>query len=245
MVSSNALQGKTYLVTGGGHRVGAMIALAIAHAGGNVVIHYHASKTKAEQTKERIEKAGANAWLVRADLEDENAARKLIEEAFRLAPLDGLVNNAAYFEPGTWEATTPKQWHQHLKLNLTAPFVLSQAFSRRLGNDHDGVILNIVDLCSRKPRTSHVAYSVSKAALESLTRVSALALAPRIRVNALALGAVLPPSDGGNIEAIVNALPVARTATEKEVQNAAIFLLAHTSYITGEILHLDGGKHLI
>ena len=101
MLHNNALQGKTYLVTGGGHRVGAMIALAIAHAGGNVVIHYHASKAKAQQTKERIEKAGANAWIVHADLEDENAARELIEEAFRLSPLDGLVNNAAYFEPGT------------------------------------------------------------------------------------------------------------------------------------------------
>ncbi len=239
------LSGKTFLVTGGAHRVGAMIAEAIAQAGGDLIIHYRRSEAEAHETKAKLEALGAKVRLLQADLEDEEACRSLIEEAFAIAPLKGLINNAAYFERGGWQETTMAQWHKHLQLNLTAPFVLMQRFSQLLPRDRNGTILNIVDLCAQKPRTSHIAYATSKAALESLTRIAARSLAPRIGVNALALGAILPPSDGGDTQSALRELPVARLASAEELQRAALFLLTNSSYITGEIVHLDGGKHLI
>ncbi len=241
----NPLRGKAFLVTGGARRVGKALALGIAQAGGDVVIHYGHSAEAAQSTAAEIEALGSRAWLLQADLNDPAQAQSLVEHAWACTPLSGLVNNAAIFAPLRWEDTTLDAWEAHLRINLTAPFLLSQAFASRLPPEEAGVILNIVDWRALRPGEDHLPYTISKAGLTALTQALAVALGPRITVNALALGAILPPSDGGATDAVVSGLPVERWAELDEVQAAAVFLLGGPRYITGEIIHLDGGRHLI
>ncbi len=239
------LEGQTVLVTGGARRVGRSLALGIAQAGGNVVIHYGRSQEAARQTRADIEALGRRAWLIQADLDDPSQARMAVHRAWECAPLDALVNNAAIFEALTWENTTLEAWERHLRINLTAPFLLSQAFALHLPPERQGRIVNLVDWRALRPAADHLPYTISKAGLVALTRSLAAALGPRLTVNALALGAILPPADGGDTQAPIRGLPAGRWAAPEEVQEAIIFLLSGPRYITGEIIHLDGGRHLI
>ncbi|HEB65588.1 MAG TPA: SDR family oxidoreductase [Chloroflexi bacterium] len=245
MKTEHSLQGKTFLVTGGARRVGKALALGIAQAGGDVVIHYGRSQAQAQATAGEIEAAGSRAWLLQADLNDPAQVQTLVERAWERTPLAGVVNSAAIFAPVGWDDTTLGAWEQHLRINLTAPFLLSQTFALRLPPEREGVILNIVDWRALRPGADHLPYTVSKAGLTALTQALAVALGPRITVNALALGAILPPSDGGDTAPVVRGLPVERWAELEEVQAATVFLLGGPRYITGEIIHLDGGRHLI
>ena len=129
--------------------------------------------------------------------------------------------------------------------NLTAPFLLSQAFARSLSPAAQGRIINIVDWRWLRPGADHLPYAVSKSALAALTQALAIALSPRITVNALALGAILPPSDGGLKADILQSIPARRWATSQEVEDALTFLLEGPAYITGEIIYVDGGEHLL
>ncbi|GAB4532411.1 MAG: SDR family oxidoreductase [Anaerolineales bacterium] len=239
------LAGQTFLVTGGAHRVGRVISLGIARAGGNVVIHYGRSHAKAQETAAEIAALGQSAWVLQADLNDSAQAEGLVARAWACAPLCGLVNSAAIFTPLDWRDTTLLAWEKHLRINLTAPFLLSQAFARALPPDAMGQILNIVDWRALRPGADHLPYTISKAGLAALTRSLAVALGPRITVNALALGAILPPADGGSTDSVIQSIPAGRWAEVDEVQRAVIFLLQGPRYITGEIIHLDGGRHLI
>ena len=245
MKTGQSLYGKVFLVTGGARRIGKALALGIAQAGGDVVIHYGHSQAQAQATAAEIEAAGSRAWLLQADLSDPAQAQALVERAWERAPLSGVVNNAAIFAPLGWDDTTPEAWEQHLRINLTAPFLLSQAFAAQLPPEEEGAILNIVDWRALRPGADHLPYTISKAGLAALTQALAVALGPRITVNALALGAILPPSDGGDTASVVRGLPAERWAEPGEVQAAAVFLLGGPRYITGEIIHLDGGRHLI
>ncbi len=239
------LSGKTFLVTGGAHRVGGAIALGLAHAGADVVIHYGRAQTQAQALQARIRALGRRAWTLQANLDSPAEAGELVARAWEQAPLDGLVNNAAIFAPLGWNDTTLEAWERHLRINLTAPFLLSQAFARRLPPEKTGRILNIVDWRALRPGADHLPYTISKAGLAALTRSLAAALGPRIIVNAVALGAILPPADGGDTESILQAVPSGRWAELSEVQETAVFLLGGPGYIVGEIIHLDGGRHLI
>ncbi len=239
------LKGQTFLVTGGAHRLGRTLALGIAAAGGDVVIHYGKSYQQAQETATQIATLERTAYLLQADLEDPLQSAALVARAWKYAPLDGLVNNAAIFAPLHWDDTSLEDWERHLRINLTAPFLFSQAFAKHLPSDGIGRIVNIVDWRALRPGADHFPYTISKAALAALTRSLAAALGPRLTVNALALGAVLPPSDGGAAESIVRGLPIERWAHLEEVQQALVFLLSGPRYITGEIIHLDGGRHLI
>jgi NAD(P)-dependent dehydrogenase (short-subunit alcohol dehydrogenase family) len=156
-----------------------------------------------------------------------------------------LVNNAAIFESRTWETTDIDSWNRHLDINLTAPFLLSQAFARSLPETHVGRIVNILDWRALRPGADHLPYTISKAALAALTRSLAAAMAPRITVNGLALGAILPPSPKADLQHIIKPVPAGRWAEPDEVGQALLFLLDGPGYITGEILHLDGGRHLV
>jgi len=131
-----------------------------------------------------------------------------------------------------------------LAINLTAPFLLSQAFGKNLSNKIDGRIVNILDWRALQPGADHLPYTISKAGLAALTKSLAVALAPNITVNGIAFGAVLPPSDGGSIENILSLVPLPRWAEITEVEETLLFLLTGPKYITGEIIHLDGGRHL-
>jgi NAD(P)-dependent dehydrogenase (short-subunit alcohol dehydrogenase family) len=156
-----------------------------------------------------------------------------------------LINNASIFEPLDWTETRLEDWNRHLAVNLTAPFLLSQAFARTLPKEEHGRIVNLLDWRALRPGADHLPYTISKAALAALTRSLAIAFAPRISVNGLALGAILPPKGGGSSEDILRNIPARRWARLEEVDQALLFLLSGPAYITGEVIHIDGGRHLV
>lgn len=237
------LKDTTVLVTGGARRLGKIFALACARAGADVVIHHAHSDPEAEETRDEIIGLGRRAWVIKSDLDVSSQAGSLIQRINEFTPLDALVNSAAIFESLSLETTSLEDWEKHLAVNLTAPFLLSQAFARQAP---DGArIVNILDWRALRPGADHFPYTISKAALAALTKSLAIALAPRIVVNGLALGAILPPSDGNAKADILKNVPAGRWAEEQEVEQALIFTLTSPAYITGEIVHLDGGRHLV
>jgi NAD(P)-dependent dehydrogenase (short-subunit alcohol dehydrogenase family) len=240
-----SLKGKTVLVTGAAQRVGRSLARAIAEAGGNVIIHYLHSKTEAESLQAEILALGKRAYLLQAELSDPDQSTDLIKRALAFEPLYALVNNASIFEPLNWSQTTLEDWNRHLAVNLTAPFLLSQAFARTLPEEEHGRIVNLLDWRALRPGADHLPYTISKAALAALTRSLAIAFAPRIGVNGLALGAILPPKEGGSSDNVLRNVPARRWANLEEINQAILFLLAGPAYITGEVIHIDGGRHLV
>jgi NAD(P)-dependent dehydrogenase (short-subunit alcohol dehydrogenase family) len=239
------LEGKTILVTGAARRVGRLFALGCAQAGADVVVHHGHSPKQAAATRDEIAALGRRAWVLASDLERPAQASETISRAIQFAPLYGLVNSAAIFEPLEFSDTSLSAWDQHVAVNLTAPFLLSQAFAQLLPVSAEGRIVNILDWRALHPGTDHFPYTITKAALAALTRSLALALAPQITVNGLALGAVLQPADGGTGQDAIKNVPLGRWCEPQEAQQALVFLLAGPAYITGQILHLDGGRHLI
>lgn len=240
---NESLNGKTILITGAARRLGRVFALACARAGAHVVIHHGHSDEEAEGVRREITGLGRRAWVIKADLSDSNQARGLVPLINESTPLHGLVNSAAIFESLSLAETSPEAWAKHLAINLTAPFLLSQAFASQA--QEGSRLVNILDWRALRPGADHFPYTVSKAALASMTRSLAVALAPGIIVNGLALGAILPPVDGKAGPDITRDVPAGRWAEEHEVEQALLFLLTCPAYITGEIIHLDGGRHLV
>ncbi len=240
---NESLAGKTILVTGGARRVGKIFALACARAGADVVIHHGNSQEDADKTRNEIEGLGRHAWVFQADFNDASQAESLISRINESTPLHGLVNSAAIFMPLSLENTSLEDWEKHLAINLTTPFLLSQAFAKQAPGE--GRIVNILDWRALRPGADHFPYTISKAALAALTKSLAVALAPKIIVNGLALGAILPPSDGKATPDIIKSIPAGRWAEESEVEQALVFLLTCPTYITGQIMYLDGGRHLV
>lgn len=240
-----SLDKKTVLITGAALRIGRSLSLAVAHAGADVILHFGKSQMEAESLKKEIEALGRKAFLLQADLADSTQAATLIDRAREHSPLFALVNNASIFEPHGWADTSLELWNQSLAVNLTAPFLLSQAFARSIEPNKSGRIVNLMDWRALHPRPDHLAYMISNSGLAALTSSLAVALAPRITVNGLALGAVLPPGDGSPANVNLERVPSRRWATLEEVGQALIFLLDGPAYITGEVLHVDGGRHLV
>ena len=189
------LKGKTILVTGSARRIGRVLALAVAKAGGDVIVHHNNSPDEAEITKQDISALGQEATILQADFSDPESTEEFIREAFSSRKLDGLVNNASVFSNLSWADTKLSQWNNHLSINLTAPFLLSQAFGKNISKNLDGRIINILDWRALQPGADHLPYTISKAGLAALTKSLAIALAPNITVNGIAFGAVLPPSE--------------------------------------------------
>jgi NAD(P)-dependent dehydrogenase (short-subunit alcohol dehydrogenase family) len=249
------LLNKTILITGAARRVGLIFALGCAQAGADIVIHHGHSPDEAQEIQDEIEGLGRRAWILASDLGIPAEASSVISHANELSPLYALVNSAAIFEPLSLADTSLSDWERHLSINLTAPFLLSQAFAKQLPDESEGRIVNILDWRALRPGADHFPYTVSKAALAAMTQSLAAALAPRITVNGLALGAVLPPSpartaapgqaDGGAGSNVIENVPLGRWSEDDEVQQALVFLLAGPAYVTGEIMHVDGGRHLI
>jgi pteridine reductase len=240
---SEPLNGKTILITGAAKRVGKIFALACARVGADVVIHHGHSEEEAKKVCDEIRGLGRRAWAFQADLNDSAQARGLIARINESTPLHGLVNSAAIFELLTLENTSVEDWQKHLTINLTAPFLLSQAFAKQA--PEGARIVNILDWRALRPGADHFPYTISKAALAAMTESLAVALAPKVIVNGLALGAILPPSDGQAKPDILKNVPAQRWAEEHEVERALVFGLTGPDYITGEIIHLDGGRHLV
>lgn len=238
------LKGKNVLITGAAVRLGAVMARSVAAEGGNVLIHYNGSRAEAEALQAELQQEGANAHLLQADLGDLQQASQLIERASQHGPLFALVNSASVFEDINLRTTELADWQRHLDINLTAPFLLSQAFWKAAGKQ-PGRIINLLDWRALRPGTDHLPYTISKVGLAGLTRSLAAAMAPNITVNGIALGAILPPSDGRQPSGILDNVPAGRWAELDELAQTLIFLLSGPAYITGEIIHLDGGRHLV
>jgi pteridine reductase len=238
------LHGHTALITGAGRRLGAAFARAVAEAGGSVCLHYGTTPAEA-LAKELAEAHGVRTLALQADLADPQAASQLIDRAVeRIGEIDLLVNSASVFGSAALRDTDIDSWQEHMAVNLTAPFLLSQAFARHR-DGHPGAIVNLLDWRALRPGADHLAYTISKAGLAALTQSLAQALAPSIRVNGLALGAILPPPDAASDDIPPGARsPLGRWGTLQETCDALLFLLAGPDFITGEILHLDGGRHL-
>jgi pteridine reductase len=239
------LAGKTILITGAAKRIGRALALACAHAGAGVIIHYNGSHADAIELQQRILQINRRAWILQADLQQPDRASRLVEQAASLAPLFALVNNASIFAPISIRETELVDWDRHLAVNLTAPFLLSKAFAAQVPGDGRGCIINLLDWRALRPGPDHFPYTVSKSALAALTLSMARAFAPAITVNGLALGAILPPLNADSSDAIIQAVPARRWGSVDDVSGALLFLLTEGAYITGEIIHVDGGRHLV
>ena len=239
------LKGKNILITGGSRRIGRHLALSVAKEGGNVILHYGHSFEEANKTKAEIDQMGVRTHLIQYDLNNLSGIDLLVEKSEIFGPLYALVNNAAIFKPINWNTCTVEEWNNHISINLSAPFFLSQAFAKRYSNDETGRIINLLDWRALRPGVTYLPYTITKAALAALTKSLALSFAPKISVNGLALGAILPPADKSDVQNITKNIPMGRWATIEELTETFLLLLTGPAYITGEIIHVDGGRHLV
>ncbi len=234
------------LVTGGAKRLGRAMALALAEAGFDVAIHYAASAEEAEATARDIRALGRRAATLRADLgREEEVARLAPDATAALGPLGVLVNNASTFERDEWDDATRDSWDRHMEPNLRAPFVLTQAFARALPKGRDGVVVNMLDQRVWSLTPHFVSYTVSKAGLWAMTQSLALALAPRIRVNAIGPGPALPSprQTPEQFARQCQSVPLRHGTSPEEVARALLAILALPS-MTGQMIALDGGQHM-
>jgi NAD(P)-dependent dehydrogenase (short-subunit alcohol dehydrogenase family) len=237
---------RAVLITGGAQRIGRAIALALAADGWAVAVHYRASRAPAAMLVDEIVGAGGRAVALDADLADEAAVAALVPRATAaLGALGCLVNNASAFENDTVATVDRVSWDAHLEVNLRAPFVLMQSFAAQLPETAGGAIINLLDQRVWSLTPYFVSYTVSKAALWTLTQTMALALAPRIRVNGIGPGPTLPSprQSAAQFERQCASLPLRRATTPDEIAAAARFILAAPA-LTGQMIALDGGQHL-
>lgn len=238
------LKNKTILITGAAQRIGRSLALSIAHEGGDVIIHHNRSKSEAESLQQEIKDLGQVAHIAQADFSDSGSLIEFTRQVFSTYKIFAVVNNASIFTDLNWSDTNLEDWELHQRINLTAPFIISQAFAKAIPESSSGRIINLLDWRALRPGADHLPYTISKTGLAGLTKSMALALAPQITVNGIALGAILPPISGKTDDKNISDLPIPRWANISELEDTILFLLTGPSYITGEIIHLDGGKHL-
>ena len=242
------LAGTAALVTGGARRIGRALCLALAREGVTVVVHYNTSESAAAATVLELEAFGGQAFKVKGDLAQPEIATELVAAAADVAgkPLDILINNASVFGQGSPLSTTVQEWDLNQALNLRAPFLLSQAFAGQIPVGITGNIINMNDFRATQPGADHFAYTMSKAGLHGLTRSLAVALAPGIRVNELALGDVLAPEGSSEDyeHTLREQIPTGKFPSLDEVSHAMMFLLGNNG-VTGQTIFVDGGRHLI
>jgi len=233
------------LVTGSAHRLGKAFALSLARMGYSIALHHRGSVTEAEQTVKEIRALGVDCLPIRADLtmpEKVDFLFSMVDEFH--APLKVVVNSAAIMPVGNPRDLELHDWDSALDLNLRAPFLITQQAAKRM--TEGGLIVNITDIGAQKAWSRYPSYTVSKAGLESLTKMLARSLAPEIRVNAIAPGLVLPSDvvTPAQWQKLVERLPLKRAATLDEITSALEFLIKN-EYITGQTIVVDGGYSLI
>ena len=241
-----ARRNRNALVTGAGGRIGKALALGLAADGWAVAVHYKNSAADAEAVVTEIERNGGRAAAVQADLSNEDDVSNLLPQTSDLlGPVTCLINNASVFERDEALTATRESWDLHLDVNLRAPFVLTQALARQLPDADEGVVINLIDQRVWALTPNFTSYTLSKTALWTLTKTLAQALAPRIRVAAIAPGPTLKSTRQSDeaFEKQVNAVPLQRGPTLQEFVNATRFILEARSY-TGQMIALDGGQHL-
>jgi pteridine reductase len=239
------LRGRVALVTGAGQRVGRAIALALAARGMKVAIHYHESAAGAAETAELARRAGGEGWTVGADLRTAAEAERVVRDtAAHFGTLDALVNSAAIMLRTPVHDVTPAQWDEIMAINLRAPFFAARAAAAVMGT-RGGAIVNIADLAGMEAWPQYVPHGISKAGVLQMTRALARTLAPHVRVNAVAPGAVLLPTDWTDADAarLAGTTPLGRIGTPGDVAQAVCYLL-EADYVTGDTLIVDGGRHI-
>ena len=247
-MNDRPLAGKQALVTGAGVRLGRAIAVALGRAGADVAVHYHASLAGARETVAALEALGVRAPLVQADQADPDDVRRMfaaVDAAF--GGLDVLVNSAGILERRPLEAIDDGAWRRMLDVNLSGPFYTCREAAPRLAARGGGAIVNVVDVAADHPWPAHAHYCAAKAGLAGLTRQLAVELAPRnIRVNGVAPGAVLMPEDydAEKRARIVARVPMKREGDPEDVARTVVFLAGGPSYLTGQIVAVDGGRSL-
>ncbi|MGD8451235.1 MAG: SDR family oxidoreductase [Phycisphaerae bacterium] len=240
------LDGRVVLVTGGARRVGRAIALRLARAGCQIAVHYRASAAEARQTVADCQACGVTAATFQADLGDPGQAARLVPAVLeRFGRLDVLVNNASVFERMNVTTFDVADWERTLRVNLTTPMVLVAAAHEALAQA-GGRVVNVTDAAVGQPWPEHLAYIVSKGALDTLTHVLARALAPGVNVVGIAPGvAAWPESYDAQTRARLTAkIPLQRAGSADDVAAAVEFVLRDGDYITGVVLPVDGGRHL-
>jgi NAD(P)-dependent dehydrogenase (short-subunit alcohol dehydrogenase family) len=243
MVSQDALAGRTALVTGAGKRLGRAVARGLAERGAGVVIHYGTSRDDAERLVDELARDGHTAWAVQADLADSGAVESLVPQALEATGgLDVLINNASIFPPSTVAEASVEGLVRNIEVNAWAPFALSRSFAC---SAERGTIVNFLDTRVKGYDWRHVEYILSKHTLEVLTRMTALEFAPGVTVNAVAPGLILPPpgEDESYLEAMKDTVPLKRHGSAADVVEAVLFLVT-SSYLTGQVIYVDGGRHL-
>jgi len=235
------IRGKVALITGSAKRIGREIALEFARRGARIAVHYRSGEAEAKQV------AGRDGAAFHADLRDGTAVENMflgIEATF--GGLDILINSASVFSPATADDATPADWDLQMDINARAPFFLAQRAARLMRARGAGKIINIADVAGELIWQAYLPYSVSKAALIAVNRGLAKAFAPDIQVNAIAPGPVLFPDyyTEEQKQAAIDRTLLKRAGSPQDIVNAVMFLIEN-DYITGEIIHVDGGRHII
>jgi pteridine reductase len=247
-VTDVSLESKVALVTGAARRVGAAIARRLHEAGASIVIHYRGAEADATQLEKELNaKRAGSAVKVKGDLLAPVAPQALVSAALqRFARLDFLVNNASAFYPTPLGEIEAGHWEELIGSNLRAPLFLAQAAAPQLALAA-GAIVNIADIHAERPLKDYLVYSVAKAGLVALTRALALELAPGVRVNAVAPGAIAWPEDGqfapDERKRVVATTPLARTGSAEDIAQAVHFLCG-APFVTGQVLAVDGGRSI-
>ena len=239
------LAGRVALVTGAGRRVGRAIALALGARGMRVVVYYNGSAEGAHETARLIRERGGLATIIQADLSDVAAADHLIDRTLDAeGQLAALVNSAAMMLRTPVGETTPAEWESMFALNVRAPYFLSQRAAPALRATR-GAIVNIADLAAFESWPAYVPHGMTKAAVVQMTRAMAKALAPEVRVNAVAPGVVMLPEGwpADAAERLRSTTPLARLGSAEDVAGAVVYLL-EAGYVTGEVIRVDGGRHI-
>jgi len=236
------------LITGAGKRVGAVIARTLHAAGYDLALHYRHSAAEAELLAASLERQrNGSTFTVQAELADLDALPVMVQQIVnRFGRLDALVNNASAFYPTPVGTATPAQWNELFASNAQAPFFIAQAATPAL-REARGAIVNMVDIYAERPLANHPLYCMAKAALEAMTRSLALDLGPDVRVNGVAPGAVMWPSDGkpyDDQQAMLARTPLRRAGSPEDVAGAVLWLLRDAPFVTGQIIRVDGGRTL-
>jgi len=237
------IAGKTALITGAAKRLGRAVALSLGRAGVNVVLHYHTSAEEVVATAGEISDLGAQVWMLNADLSNPEEAAYLFEHAVELVgPIDFLVNNASVFPSRNLSDFSRSELLQCIDINALSPFVLAKGLA---GQGREGAIVNFLDTMIADYDRAHIPYHLSKHMLFQFTRMMAVEFAPRVRVNAVAPGLVLPPEgeDIGYLDRLKHTNPLQRYGSEYGVCEALLFLL-RSGFVTGQVIFVDGGRHL-